>query len=179
MDEKVNMMNKTDESAFTLVEVMIALVVVALLLGALGAAVHATLYNYRQNEQIATVMQTGRSILDRMSREVRTAQAVDYADGNLTIIPPDDGSGITEIQYQQVGSELIYRLTKDGTQSSHTLIAGTDEVALSNFVITQQIGKDWQGFDCVKAITLELGLTIGGKQYGMTATARPRRNQIF
>ena len=74
--------------AFTVAEMIMALVITALLLAAVAAAMHATMYSYKENEQIASVTQTARSILGRMSTDIRTAQAIDYTDGLLSIIPP-------------------------------------------------------------------------------------------
>ena len=165
--------------AFTVVEILVALSISAVLLTAIAVAMHAALYSYEQNEESAAATHTARTILDRMSRDIRTAQAVDYSAGVITIIPPDDGSGISEVEYEQVGSELIYRVTKDGTQSSHELISSADEFSVGSFTISEQTGQDWQGYDCIKSLSLELEVDIGGKSFTFAATASPRRNRVF
>ena len=164
--------------AFTLGEILLALTITAMLMAALATAMQASLHSYKENEELSTVTQTARSILNRMSREVRTAEAISFSAGLLTVLPPDDGSGITQIEYEQVGDELIYRITKNGTEATQALIATTDEVAMSALTIDQEVGQNWEGFDCTKAITMNLTLAASDRTYAYTATARPRRNLL-
>jgi prepilin-type N-terminal cleavage/methylation domain-containing protein len=166
-------------SAFTLAEMLLALTVSAMLLAAIATAMHASLVSYKENQQIATVTQTARSTLSRMTRDIRTAEAINHTTNALTIIPPNDGSGITEIQYQFTGGELIYRVTKNGTQTSSPLIATGDEVQIYSFSITPEMGQDWQGFNCVKSLAMRITFEIDGKQFAHAASARPRRNMVY
>ena len=167
----------THRDAFTIAELIIALVITAMLLAAVAAAMHASLYSYQENEDIAFITQTARSILGRMSRDIRTAQAIDYAPGALTIIPPS--GDISQIEYLQSEAILVYRITKATGVTSHALIGTTDEVQISSFTITDENGQDWQGLDCVKALVISVVFEIDGKQYPFTATARPRRNMVY
>ncbi|MHC4295081.1 MAG: PilW family protein [Planctomycetota bacterium] len=173
------MKRKTGQAAFTLAEMLIALVILSMLMAAIATAVHASLMSYTENTKIATVTQTGRTVLNRITRDVRTAQAINYDYVKLTIIPPDDGSGITKIEYQHTGGELLYTVTKDGTPTTYTLIASDDEVQIINFLITQELGLDWQGFDCTKSITVRMELQMDNRSFTLSGTAAPRRNQIF
>jgi prepilin-type N-terminal cleavage/methylation domain-containing protein len=163
--------------AFTLAEMLIALVITALLLTAVAVAMHASLFSYKENEEIASATQTARSILGRMSRDIRTAQAIDYTGGLLTIIPPS--GDISEIQYQLVGSSLVYRVTRGGTQTSYDLVGEGDDVQIGSFAIADEDGQDWQGLDCVKSVVISVVFNIGGTQYPFTASARPRRNMVY
>ena len=165
--------------AFTVVEMLVALIVTALLLTAIAMVMHASLFSYKENEQIATVTQTARSILGRMSRDIRTAQAISYSGGLMTIIPPDNGSGISQIQYELSGSTLIYRVTKSGVETTQNLVAPGDDVNINSFAITEETGHDWQGLDCTKSLALTVVFTMDGKDYPFTATARPRRNIVY
>jgi prepilin-type N-terminal cleavage/methylation domain-containing protein len=173
------MIKHNDKSGFTLAEIITALTIMALLLSAVATAIHASLTSYKENEKIAAAMQTARSVLDRMTRDVRTAQAVAYASGVLTIIPPADGSGVTEIQYEYSSPDLLYRVTKSGTQTTHTLVGGSDEVQVSSFTIQDEPGKDWQEYDCTKSVLFQVTLSIDGKTFTTTASARPRRNLLY
>jgi len=165
--------------AFTLAELLLALTISALLLLAIATVMYAGLESYKQNDQLATVTQTARSVLNRMTRDIRTAEAVDYDNEVFTIIPPDDGSGITEIQYERDGEELIYRVTKNGVETTENLIASSDDVYISAFTVTEETGQDWQGYDCTKCLTIRLTLSIDGKTHSFSATARPRRNLTY
>lgn len=173
------MRSKAKHSGFTVAEMLVALVISAMLLAAVAVALHAWLFSYEQNEQLAAVTQTARAVLNRMTREIRTAQAIDYSGGLLTILPPDDGSGISQMKYENTGSELIYSVTKDGDESSYDLVADTDDVQVSSFSITQETGQDSEGYDCCKSLTIQIVLQVDGKEMPYTATARPRRNQIY
>jgi ABC-type microcin C transport system permease subunit YejB len=110
---------------------------------------------------------------------IRTAQAIRYSGGLMTIIPPDDGSGISQIQYELSGSTLIYRVTKSGVETTQNLVAPGDDVNINSFAITEETGQDWQGLDCTKSLALTVVFTMDGKDYPFTATARPRRNIVY
>jgi len=173
------MVSRNGHFAFTLVEVLLSLAIMAMLLAAVAVAVNASLTSFRENEELADVVQTTRAVLDRISREIRTAQAVDWDYTALSIIPVDDGSGVTEIQYENVGGELVYRITKNGVQTPYVLISATGKVRLSSFDVVQELGQDYQGTPCTKSITVRLVLEVDGKLFPSTATAAPRRNQLY
>ena len=165
--------------AFTVAELLLALTISALLLLAIATVMYAGLENYEQNEQLATVTQTARGVLNRMTRDIRTASAIDYSSEVFTIIPPDDGSGITQIQYERDGGRLIYRVTKNGTEATENLIASDDDVQISSFSVTEETGQDWEGYDCTKCLAIGVALSIDGKTHTFSATARPRRNRLY
>jgi len=164
---------------FTLVEILLALTVSALLLAAIATAMHASLVSFKENQQIAEATQTARSILSRMTRDIRTAEAISYTTDSLRIIPPIDGSGITEIQYEFTGTGLTYRVTKNGVQTSAALVAADDDVQVYSFAIVPEMGQDWEGFDCVKSLALQITFEIDGKRFPHAASARPRRNMVY
>ena len=165
--------------AFTVAELLLALTISALLLLAIATVMYAGLENYKQNEQLATVTQTARGVLNRMTRDIRTAEAIDYDSEVFTIIPPDDGSGITQIQYERDGEELIYRVTKDTVETTENLVASSDDVYISAFSVTEETGQDWEGYDCTKCLAVRIALSIDGKTHSFSATARPRRNLVY
>ncbi len=175
------MHERNRQCGFTLVEALISMAILAMLMTAIAAAIQASFDSYTENEKIATVTQTGRAVLDRMTREIRTAQAVSYDYTTLTIIPPADGSGVTQIDYQHDYEQgLLYTVTKNGTPTTYVLIGvGNDDVQIINFYIQQEMGKDWQDLDCTKSITISMELLIGDRSYQLTSTAAPRRNQLY
>ena len=163
---------------FTLAEMLLALVISAMLLAAIATAMHASLMSYKENEKVSTVTQTARSILSRMTRDIRTAEAINYIPGVLTIIPPDVGSDVT-IQYTQTGSGLSYRITKDGVSTTQALVAGTDDVQIDSFTVTEETGLDWEGYTCTKSLAMQIVFLIDGQRFPIAATARPRRNIVY
>jgi len=164
---------------FGLIELLLSLAIMAMLLAAVSAAIHTSLKSYQENQKIAAVTQSARSILDRMMRDVRTAAAVDSAATELTIIPPDDGSGLEQLKYDFTGGVLYYRRTVSGQTTSHVLLGSGDEVTVSDFTVTREVGQDWQGTPCTKSITASLSLAAGGYTFSVTASAAPRRNQLY
>ena len=164
-----------------MVEALIALMILAVLLAAIALAVHASIASYQENDKIASVTQSARFVLNRIVNDIRTAAAVDSTSTKLTIIPPDDGSGLQQIQYEYDSSShaLVYRRTVNGQTTSHTLIGGGDEARLTVFYVLRETGTDWQGLPCTKSIKLRMGFTVDDNDFAVTASADPRRNQLY
>jgi len=170
---------RTRKHGFTIIEMLMALGILAMLLAAVAVAMHASMTSYRENEDLAAITQTARSTLYRMSREIRTAEAINISSTSLTIIPPNDGSGTTEYHYEFADGELTYRVTQSGTPTTYTLIASTDDVQVTGLTVTRQMGLDWEGLDCTKSVTVQLSLSVEGKPFNVTTSASPRRNQTY
>jgi prepilin-type N-terminal cleavage/methylation domain-containing protein len=167
-----------NRTGFSLVEVLIALALLAAILTAVAAAIQASLQSYRDNETITEATQTARSCLARMMREVRTADEVDSTSTSLTIIPPLDGSGLTQIQYELSGGALYYRRTVGGATTSQALLATTDDVRISSFNISRVTGTSG-GTPYTKSVTVRIGLSADGQSFYTTASASLRRNQEY
>lgn len=172
------MKRRQTKPGFTVAEMLLALAVSAMLLTAIATAMHASLLSYKENEQIAAATQTARAVLNRMTRDIRTARAVSHTGDLLRIIPPEDG-GIAEIQYERDGSEMIYRVTKNGTQTTYPLVADTDDVTISSFSIAEETGLDSEGLSYIKSLSMRITFEIEGKSFSHVATARPRRNLVY
>ncbi len=154
-----------------------SLAIMAMLLAAIAAAVHASLMSYKENDELAAAMQTVRTVLNRITREVRTAEAVDATYSSLTVIPPDEPD--VEIHYEYTGGQLIYRVTKSGTPTTHVLISNSDDVQIIGFAVEREVGLDGEAVEYTKSITVRIVVQIGGKSFGITASAAPRRNQTY
>ena len=178
---------RRNPSGFTLIEVLLAVTITALLLAAIATAMHASLMSYTENEKSASVTQTARSVINRLVRDVRTAQAVNSGDNLLVIIPPDDGSGVTEIHYEFSEGQLLYRTISGGPMTTYVLIDSPEEAdrssaGVTSFDVLREIGQVWDGndwVDCTKSVTVRLVLDVDGQPFGVTATAAPRRNQTY
>ncbi len=165
--------------AFTLVEVLLSLAILAMLMAAVGGAVFASLDSYEENENIATATQATRSVLDRIARDIRTATAVSAGSTQITIITPA-GSEAQQIDYEwDTGDRVLYyRRNVDGSTTSYPLL-GDGEVTIDSFTVTYETGLDWQGTSCTKSVSVSIAIAIDGKTFTMTASAAPRRNQIY
>ena len=170
----------TKKPGFTIVELLMSLTITAMLLSAVGVAMQASLGSYQANEKIAAVTQTGRFAIDKMMADVRRADAVSTTSSRLTIIPPDDGSGLQQVQYEYVtGGTLYYRRTVTGSTSSYVLIGGDGEVAVSSLVFTSLMAQDDHGVWYTKNVTACMTLSLGGQPMVLSASASPRRSQTY
>ena len=120
-------------TAFTVIEVLLALTILAILLSAVALAMQGGLKCFDESEQIAQLIQTSQVVLNRMMSEVRTAQAVDTDTQRISIIPPENEEGITNIEYEFVDGVLYYRQTINGEQTSQELISSDDAARVISF----------------------------------------------
>lgn len=164
---------------FSLVEALMALGIMAIMLTALGTAVYSAMESFRENERVATSSQITRAVLNRMMREIRTAAAVDANASSITIIPPDDGNGLQQIQYRYDASAKVLRYTKTISGTSYSYVACGEGGTLASFAVSTTTGPDWQGFTCIKNVRVSMALKLGPETFTVTSSASPRRNQVF
>ncbi|HOF17845.1 MAG TPA: type II secretion system protein [Phycisphaerae bacterium] len=172
-------MTRGKPSAFSLIELLIAIALLATLLTAVAVAVNSSVSSYTVNERLAEVTQTARSVLERMAREIRTASAADGTTTRLVLTAPADGSGLTQAEYELVNGTLYYRRTTGSGTTEHPLIASTDTVRVSSFNVqrtqAQRPGGEWY----TASVTVTLTLSAGGETFPLTSTATLRRNQTY
>ncbi|MCK4625801.1 MAG: type II secretion system protein [Phycisphaerae bacterium] len=165
---------------FTIVEMLMALAILAVLLSAVAVAMHAGLHNYGENTEIAELTQTARVVLNRMMSEIRTADAVDSASQRVTIIPPQpDPGNLTEVEYELDGGVLYCRRTVSGVQTSESLIASNEDVEVTGFTVTRETDIDGEEVEYTKSATAQLDLKSGDNTFSVTASACPRRNMDY
>ncbi len=104
---------------------------------------------------------------------------MDSTSTSLTILPPDDGSGVTRIRYELTNGTLYYHRTVGSTTTSEVLLAPEDEVSVSSFTVTRQTGiRD--SLTYTKSVTAQITLIArGNRTFAVTASADPRRNQDY
>ena len=163
---------------FTLVEILIATAMVAMLLAAIAVAVQAATQGYRENERLTAVTQAARSVLARMMREIRTADEVDTTSTSISILPPEDGSGVTLIQYQWNNGTLTYRRTTHGTMASELLLGGSTAVSAQSFTVSRETGVA-HSVTYTKSVTATITFATEGRTFAVTASADVRRNQQY
>ena len=69
-------MTRKTQNAFTLVEILLALAVMAMLMAALGVTFNAAAKNFNDNEDMFKNINTARQCLLRITTDIRTAQGV-------------------------------------------------------------------------------------------------------
>jgi prepilin-type N-terminal cleavage/methylation domain-containing protein len=173
------MKRRTRHHGFSLVELLIAVAILAALLTAVAAAMQASLQSYSENEEIAEATQLARGILDRMSRELRTADQVQWDGTSLIIVPPANDDNIEQIWYSAGDGGLYYTVFVNGNGTTHTLVGPDDEAVVTAFSVMRETGVDWQGETCTRSVTARLGLAVDGQTFAVTTTTAPRRNLIW
>ena len=167
--------HRTRRAGFTLIEILMALAITGLLMAALGAATHTCLNTYRQNEHLASASQMARSVLHRMTSEIRTAAAIQATQTKLTILPPDNSQAIIEYAYE---NGTLWRSTQlDGVKQTHEVIS--QNVGLESFKIEHTMGLDWQDRSCVTQVTVEMLIKQGKYRLPLRTCTSPRRNQVY
>ncbi len=168
-----------ERTAFTVVEMLIALSIMALLLAALALATHAAFQSCAENAKIAEVTQAARVVLHRIVTEVRTADAVLGETGRIRIIPPENDQGLTEIRYELTDSALYCRRVVNGHTTSVVLVPADGAVCVEGLGISRETDVDGEGVTYTKSLTAELALRSGDNVFRVSASACPRRNLGF
>lgn len=156
---------------FTLVEILIALAITALLLTAVAVAFNASVINYTVNESIFKAVNSSRQALFRITSQLRTATAVDpNAPVNECTLITADGENLT---YRYDGSaKILYLITNDdATDPDYKLC---ENVASMTF--TKSIVVDEDGVTKVRSVQIAIAVTSGGVERKMAAAAVIRRN---
>lgn len=166
-------------TGFSLVEALLTLAILAILMTALGTAVHSTMESYRENERLATFSQVARAVLNRMTRDIRSAAAVDANSTSITIIPPADANGLQQIRYDYDRAAKVLRYQKTIYGTSYSYVACGEGGTLTSFSVATQSGPDWQGLTCIKNVRVTMALKLGPETFTVSASASPRRNQAF
>ena len=109
-------MSKTRNKAvngFTVIELLIALAITAMLLGAVAVAFNASIINYQENEDIFKTVNSARQALFRITTQLRTAEAVDpNSPANECALITSGGDNIT---YRYDGSDSRLYLDMNNT----------------------------------------------------------------
>jgi len=147
---------------FTLVEVILSSLIMALLMIAVGAAVMTATTGFGENEKTSRAMQGARATLERITRQLRTAEDADFSQTTeqgtwggepvtmdvttLTITAPRDGSQLEEVRYVHriphaslSGGKLYYYYKKPGqelTTSTLAMLGEEDDVDEESFDVT-------------------------------------------
>jgi prepilin-type N-terminal cleavage/methylation domain-containing protein len=153
---------------FTLVEIIIAVVLAAMLMTALAVAFDASVKNYSANDSIFKSMNMSRQALQRMTTAIRTAGFIVFNDGadRCTIIDAD-GKDYTYIF--RSADNALYLIDNDN--SKEYLLCGN----VSNLNFTKTTGLVGE-VTLVKNVQISMSVAIGGQTQTLNAAAVVRRN---
>jgi type IV pilus assembly protein PilW len=129
---------KNRERGFTLVELLIAMALAGIVLGALGSTFLSLQKAYDVQEQISEMVQTTRAAMDMMTREVKMAG----------YDPNPASAGVVGITYDTGQLQILADLNGDGeTDGTSTDDDDNEEIIYSYDDANDQIDRDTGGGD--------------------------------
>jgi len=163
-------LTKQVPGGFTLVEILVALAISAMLLTAMSLAFNASVMNFRENEDMFKAVNRARQALFRITTQVRTAAAVDPdAPANECSLITDTGQDIT---YRfDAGTGRLYLVTNDDTSDPDYVLC--EEVTEMTFTKTTAVVDS---VTVVKGVQVAMTVTAGSAQKKLAAAAVVRRN---
>ncbi len=153
------------KGGFTLVELLISMALLAMIMAAVGVAVHASAINYKANENIFKAMSTARQAMTRITTDLRTATEVFGADPDTqcSMITPDG----RDITYRWNSADETLYLDINPNAGSYVLCRN---VTTMTFVRTPLAGEP------VRNVRISITVTVGGVSQKVASAAVIRRN---
>jgi len=165
---RANLWTDTKHRAgFTIVELLIALAISAMLLAAIAVAFNGSITNYQENEKIFRTINSARQAMCRITTQLRTADAVDpCTPANQCTMTTADEEDIT-YDYRTADNKLY-------------LITNGQEYVLCDNVTATTFTKETFIHDvygpCVKSVQISMTVTSGDLQRSISSAAVVRRN---
>lgn len=158
------------KTGFTIVELLLAVAIAAMLLVAVAVAFNASAINYRENEEIFRTINTARQALSRMTSELRTATAVDpNAPTNECTLWTADGRDIT-YRYDSGQNKLFLVTNYDLTDSDYVLCENVTAMVCTKTAVVEG------GLTKVKSVQISITVSSGDTQRTVSTAAVIRRN---
>lgn len=155
------------KGGFTLVELLISLALLAMIMAAVGVAVHASAINYKANESIFAAMSTARQATMRITSDLRTGWAVSGTDPSTQCsFFTADGRDIT-YRFNNADNTLYLDIHSVDSTDSYVLCRN---VTAMTFTRTPATG------DPVRNVRLSITVTVDGQSQTVASAAVIRRN---
>jgi prepilin-type N-terminal cleavage/methylation domain-containing protein len=152
--------------AFTLVECLLSLAIMAMLLAAVAAAFKASVVSYGENEELFWTVNNARQAMARMTTQLRTGHSVDPTpDANECSFFTAADENLT---YDFESADQTLYLVKNATGQRYALCDG---VVAAHF--TRMLTSD--GLDC-KSVQISLTVQSGDTRRTLSSAAVIRRN---
>ncbi|MHC4618312.1 MAG: prepilin-type N-terminal cleavage/methylation domain-containing protein [Planctomycetota bacterium] len=175
-----SMANRPEKTntGFTIVELLLALAIAAMLLAAVAVAFNASVVNYKQNEDIFKTINSARQALFRITSQLRTASAVDpnAPTGECSLFT----AGGEHITYRYDNAdEKLYLITNDDLSDSDYVLC--DDVAAMTFIkdtVTETVDVNGVPTLITKVKSVQTSMTVqsGNLERTVTAAAVVRKN---
>ena len=164
------MRKKRRENGFSVIELLIAMAISAMLLVAVAVAFSASMMSYRQNEDIFKAVNSARQALFRIKTQLRTATAVEPNSpaNECTFIT----AGGDDITYRfNSGDGKLYLITNDDTTDSDYVLC--DNVSAATFSSTT---RTVDAVTYVARVDMSITVVVGDAQRMVSSAAVIRRN---
>jgi prepilin-type N-terminal cleavage/methylation domain-containing protein len=157
-------------AGFTIVELLLALAITALLLAAVAVAFKASVTNYRENEDIFKTINNARQALFRITTQLRTAAAVDpNSPTNECTLITAASEDIT-YRYDNADNKLYLITNDDSTDSDYVLCDNVTAMTFTKGTATED------SVTYVKSVQISITVQSGDMQRTVSAAAVIRRN---
>lgn len=153
---------------FTLIELLIGILMTAMLISAISMVIGTAMKGYDLSNKATEQTQLVRNTLERISREIRTADQVTWSSSTLIINP-----GASQITYAVSIRQLIY--TKSGT--SVVLLGPNDGVTVNSMSASIVANADAPTKTLLVKLTINI-TDLNGKAVNLYVSASPRKNHI-
>ena len=164
------MRHRKYKRAFTIVELLVALAITAMLLTAVAIAFNASIKNYQENEKMFQTMNSARQALLRMTTHLRTANWADpFSPASESTLTTATGQNIT-YRYNS-GDKKLYLITLDDPTDSDYVLC--DNVTAMNF--KKETGVDG-ATTYVKSVAISMTIGIGDARLTASSAAVIRKN---
>jgi len=157
-------------SGFTIVEILVALAITAMLLTAVAVAFNASIINYRQNGDIFKTINHARQALFRLTTQLRTATAVDpTSPDNECAFITANGDDIT-YRYDSSDNKLYLITNYDSSDPDYVLCDNVAGLTFTKDTVTED------AVTYVKSVQISITIAISDIQQTFSAAAVIRKN---
>ncbi len=158
------MKNKKTKKGFTLVELLVALAITALIITSVAFAISASAKNYNENEDLFLISCRAQQALSRLTTHLRTAMVdpTNIGDTSSCTLLFDDGSSIT--YHYDADSDELY--VQEG---------GNDYLLCNNITAMTIIRDNSTPSGDVKSVQVMMTLTCGNTVKTFSAAAAIRK----
>ena len=167
-----------NDAAFTIIELLLALAITAMLLTAAAVAFNASIKNYEENENIFHSINKARQALFRITTELRTADAVATDDPNTecSLITAQ----LKPITYRfNSGDNKLYLITDDDLfDNDYVLCDNVADMTSTRDTFTEIEDVNGVPVSVTKVRSVQTSMTVksGNLQRKLSAAAVIRRN---
>ena len=165
---KINTMKST--RGFTIVELMVSLVILAMLMATVALAFNASVINYNTNKDLYRAMNTARQSLLRATSDIRIALTVDgsEADNKCTV---DLGTEQYIYQFDSVNKLLNLTTVGTPTDGTYVLCKNVSSMTFKKSPATAPVA----GEGGARNVRISMTVTVGNESQKISTAAVIRR----